>query len=137
MKNCVNKISNLVFCPGYLEWWLNSTLLFVWYSVCNIWEVVSSCEGLLVHVRGGYSWPVLTSADQCGRTLHIVCTYTIVHVYVHMYTCTCTCTCAYLFVFLGRQNKENWISDTGKKELKWIHVIIIGQLEVEISCEFS
>ena len=72
-----HKILYTVFCPGYLEWWLDSAFSAVYpvyVSVaCIIWEVVNVSKGCLIQLRGGYSWPVPTSV---GRTL---CIYTCMY----------------------------------------------------------
>ena len=74
-----------VFCPGYLEWWLDSNLhlvLFIQYihvhsiilsqyPTCIIWEMVNSSQRWLIHAEW---WLFLTSV---GRTLYI-------HVYIHV-----------------------------------------------------
>ena len=54
--------THTVFCPGYLEWWLDSTLLFIPNPVsvayiCIIRELDNSSEW----------WLFPTSADQCGQ----------------------------------------------------------------------
>ena len=60
-----------MFCPGYLELWLDSTLhlvLFIQYILNSVsvafWEVVNLSE----------RWLFLTSADQCGQNtaIHII-----------------------------------------------------------------
>ena len=61
----------VVFCPGYLEWWLDSTLhlvLFIQFilnsvSVAYIYIYVLS-EWWLIHADW---WLFPTSADQCGQ----------------------------------------------------------------------
>ena len=48
-----------VICPWYLEWWLDSTLLFIKFTlntvsvayICIIWEVVNSSEWWLIHAN--------------------------------------------------------------------------------------
>ena len=53
-----------VFCPGYLEWWLDSTMhlvLFIQYIlnsvsvayICYIREVVNLFKRWLIYLRGG------------------------------------------------------------------------------------
>ena len=72
-------VSRVVFCPGYLDWLLDSTLhlvLFIQFIQFILKSVSVACthvyimyilfERWLIHLSGGYSWPVPTSV---GRTL--------------------------------------------------------------------
>ena len=63
-----------VFCPGCLELWLDSNLLFTQYIlntvsiayICIIWEVVNSSERWLTHVE--WSQPVWTEHCTCDNS---------------------------------------------------------------------
>ena len=67
--------------------------------MCNIWEVVSSCE----------RWLFLTSADQCCRTLHIVCT-------MHIYNCTCVCTHVHMYMCISGKAKQGKLNFRHRKK---------------------
>ena len=70
-----------MFCPGYLEWWLDSTLNLVLFIHVYTQFCLSSLY--MYYLRGGYSRPVPTSV---GRTLYIhICTW--IHNYTQLYTC--------------------------------------------------
>ena len=68
-------ITDPMFCPGYLEQWLDSTLhlvLFIYYilnPVSVAYTVYVLSERWLTHLSGGYSQPVPTSV---GRTLQTI-----------------------------------------------------------------
>ena len=53
-KNAHNDEYFSVFCPGYVEWWLDSNFHSVYTKLCVsslIWEVVNSSEWWLIHTE--------------------------------------------------------------------------------------
>ena len=113
---CIVHIQIPVFCSGYLEWWLDSTLhlvLFIQYIlnsvsvayICIIWEVVipDLCGQNTVHVNNYmYVWVLhwvvvllLYSGEQCKTELGLRanCPVALTPLIATLVICVCLYMC--------------------------------------------